>query len=86
MEKKKKTKNHNTAPWPPAQGNGSHLTYPPLHRPPSTSQPGKEALTSPSTELELRTHFPQKQQKNQSTGDQLTCRLKALLQHYLKGG
>ena len=55
--------------------------FPPPPRPPlpNTSQPGKEELVNLNTKLQLGTHLSQKQQKTQSTKDQLICKLNARL-------
>lgn len=63
---------NNTASPPTAQERGSPLMHPHPHHPPATAQPGKEVLTNPGTELELRAHFPETQQKHlRSAGDLL---------------
>ena len=56
--------------------NSHHHHCPPL---PNTSQLRKEELANLSTKLQLGTHLSQKQQKTQSTKDQLICKLNAHL-------
>ena len=56
--------------------NSHHHHCPPL---PNTSQLRKEELSNLSTKLQLGTHLSQKQQKTQSTKDQLICKLNAHL-------